>query len=296
MFDKKKVKELVLSSLVADAYSLGSHWVYDEKELENLDIDWDELNDAKAPWHKGKMAGDFTHYGDQTLWLYEFLKDKDKFDADAYVEFWADKMSSYDGYIDGSSKDTLINIKNNISASGASSTDLSIVGRIAPLLLVSNSKKEFLQNVESFVKCTHNSDKAITTAKFFATLLLEVLDGKDIKESIMALKDKFDAKTEAYVDRGVASKSDDTLQAIRDFGPSCDIDGGFVGVVHLLYRHENLKEMLIANAKAGGDSSARAMLATIIFMAQKGKNISDIPASWLKIKAYVKSLFAPVLM
>jgi len=287
MFDKKKVKELVLISLVADAYSLGSHWVYDEKELENLDIDWNELNDAKAIWHKGKKAGDFTHYGDQTLWLYEFLKDKDKFNADAYVEFWADKMKNYDGYVDAATRDSLENIKNNISPSGASSTDLSIVGRIAPLLLVSNSKKEFLQNVESFVKCTHNSDEAIKTAKFFASLLLEVLDGKDIKESILALKDKFDAKTEAYVDSGIASKSDDTIQAIREFGPSCDIDGGFEGVIHLLCKYDNLKEMLIANAKAGGDSSARAMIASIVFMAQKGQSIEQLPASWLKLNSFV---------
>jgi len=27
MFDEKKVKDLVLSSLVADAYSLGAHWI-----------------------------------------------------------------------------------------------------------------------------------------------------------------------------------------------------------------------------------------------------------------------------
>ena len=30
----KKVKDLVLSSLVADAYSLGAHWIYDEKQLQ----------------------------------------------------------------------------------------------------------------------------------------------------------------------------------------------------------------------------------------------------------------------
>ena len=287
MFDKKKIKELVLSSLVADAYSLGSHWIYDEKELENLDIDWDELNDAKALWHKGKLAGDFTHYGYQALWLYEFLEAKEKFDVDAYVEFWAEKMSSYDGYIDGSSRDTLENIKNNISPSGASSSDLSIVGRITPLLLVSNSKEEFLQNVEKFVKSTHNSVEAIATAEFFASLVLEVLDEKRIEESMLALKDKFDAKIQAYIDNGIASKASDSLQTIRDFGPACGIKGGFEGVVHLLSKYDNLKEMLIANAKAGGDSSARAMLASIIFMAQESQNIECIPASWLRLNSFV---------
>jgi len=287
MFDKKKVKELVLSSLVADAYSLGSHWTYDAKELKNLDIDWNELNDAKALWHKGKKAGDFTHYGDQTLWLYEFLKDKDKFNADEYLEFWADKMSSYAGYIDSSSRATIENMKNSISPSGAFSTDLSIVGRIAPLLLVSNSKEEFLQNIEKFVKCTHNSDEAVRASKFFASLLLEVLDAKTIEESLIALKDKFGVDIQAYIDKGIASKINDTLQTIRNFGPACDIKDGFGGVVHLLSKYDNLKEMLIANAKAGGDSSARAMLASIIFMAQESQNIECIPASWLRLNSFV---------
>lgn len=36
MFDEKKVKDLVLTSLVADAYSLGAHWIYDEQQLSDL--------------------------------------------------------------------------------------------------------------------------------------------------------------------------------------------------------------------------------------------------------------------
>ncbi len=112
MFDEKKVIELVLASLVADAYSLGgAHWVYDEKQLASLEVNWDELNDAKAIWHKDKKAGDFTHYGDQTLWLYQFVQGRDSFDAQEYVEYWQNKIEVYNGYIDGSTRNTLENIK-----------------------------------------------------------------------------------------------------------------------------------------------------------------------------------------
>lgn len=287
MFDNKKVKELVLSSLVADAYCLGSHWIYDEKQLENLEIDWNELNDAKSIWHKDKIAGEFTHYGDQALWLYEFLQDKDNFNVKEYLTFWVNKINSYNGYIDGSSRITLENINDGKIPSASSSTDLSIVGRIAPLLLVSKTKDEFLQNVENFVKCTHNSNETTSAARFFASLLLEVLDGKMIEESILGLKEKFDTKIQTYIYSGVASKTDDSFKTIRDFGPACDINGGFQGVIHLLCKYNNLKELLIANAKAGGDSSARAMIATIILVAHDSKNIAKIPSSWLNIKAKI---------
>lgn len=287
MFDEKKVKDLIISSLVADSYSLAAHWIYDEKQLMALDINWEELNDAKSIWHKEKVAGDFTHFGDQTLWLYQFLEDKKSFDPDEYMQFWKSKIDIYNGYIDGSTRETLENIKNGITPSGSLSTDLSIIGRIAPLLLVSKTKEEFLKNVQSFVTCTHNSNEVIAASRFFASLLLEVLEGKEIEEAILGLKDDFDSKIQSYIYSGIASKTDDTFDAIRGFGPACDIDGGFQGVIHLLCKYDNLKEMLINNAKAGGDSSARAMIASIIYMAQKNKNISQFPASWLNIKATI---------
>lgn len=287
MFDEKRVKELVLVSLVADAYSLGAHWVYDEKQLENLEVDWNELNDAKSLWHKGKIAGEFTHYGDQLLWLYEFLKDKNSFDVKQHTLFWKAKMDIYNGYIDNATKKSLANIENSITPSGSDSTDLSVVGRITPLLLVSKSKDEFLKNVEEFVKITHNSIEAVTASNFFAKLLWEVLSGKEIEESILGLKDEYNTKIQAYIYSGVASKTDETFDAIRGFGPACDIEGGFQGVIHLLCKYRNFKEMLVHNSKAGGDSSARAMIASAIFMAQSSSNMTMIPPSWLNIKATI---------
>ena len=287
MFDEKKIKELILVSLVADAYSLGAHWVYDEKQLAELDIDWNELNVPKAMWHKGKGTGDFTHYGDHTLWLYEFVQGKGSFDADEYLEYWKNKLESYDGYVDGSTRESLENITNGVKPSGSGSSDLSIVGRIAPLLLVSKTKEEFLQNVEDFTKCTHNSNAAVSGAKFFASLLLEVLNGNDIESSILKLKEDYDTQIQTHITNGSQSKSSDSFQTIRDFGPACGIEEGFPGVIHLLCKYDNLKELLISNAKAGGDSSARAMIASLIFTASNSSALSQIPQSWLKIRATI---------
>lgn len=287
MYDGKKVKELILVSLVADSYSLGAHWIYDDKQLASLDINWDELNDAKAVWHKDKKAGEFTHYGDQTFWLYEFLKDKDTFDVEEYISFWENKMQSYNGYIDGATRESLENIKDDKRPSGSESTDLSVVGRIAPLLLVSSSKQEFLENVETFVKVTHNSNDSLKAASFFAKVLLEVLEGNSIETSLEKVKEGFDSQIQEFVSSGISSKTSDTFTTIRNFGPACDVHEGFAGVIHLLSKYDNLKDMLICNAKAGGDTSARAMIASIIFLAQENKNATQIPANWLNIKATV---------
>ncbi|WP_122893240.1 ADP-ribosylglycohydrolase family protein [Arcobacter peruensis] len=285
MFDRKKIEELILTSLVADAYSLGAHWVYDEKQLKENNLNWEELNNPLSVWHKDKKAGEFTHYGDQTYWLYEFLKDKDTFDENEYLKYWESKIASYNGYIDGSSRETLENIKNDVVPSGSSSTDLSIVGRITPLLLVSKTKEEFISNVEKLVKLTHNSQKSINASKFFAKVLLESLEGKEIETILLELKEQSDSHIQGLISRGIASKAEDTFDTIRTFGPACDVDEGFSGIIHLLCKYSNLKDMLICNAKAGGDSSARGMIASVILMANK--SIKQIPQNWLAIKVVI---------
>ncbi len=284
MFEDK-IEDLVKSSLVIDSYCLGTHWVYDEEQLINNSIDWNSLNAPIAMWHKGKRAGDFTHYGDQTLWLYEFLKDKNSFDEKAFKDFWFEKMQTYTGYMDGASRNTIENIKNKIEPSGSTSTDLSIVGRIAPLLKVSKTKEEFFKNVEKFVSITHNSQLAKECTDFFAKLLILVLEKNDIKESILKLKDECNEHFQDMIEKALNSKDEDSFKAIRDFGPACGINDGFSGVIHLLIKYDNLKEMIISNSKAGGDTSARAMIATIIFMANH--EIGQLPKEWMNINAKI---------
>ena len=279
---EKKIKDLVLSSLVADSYCLGTHWIYDENQLINNDINWEELNAPMAIWHKGKSAGDFTHYGDQNYWLYEFLKDKNCFDEKEFLDFWFEKMKTYTGYIDGASRNTILNIENGVVPSGANSHDLSIVGRVVPLLKVSKTKEEFLQNVGKFVKLTHNSKEALQSADFFANLLLLVLENNEIEKSILELKNSYDSFFQEMIEKGINSKNSDTFETIRTFGPACDINSGFSGVIHLLCKYDNLKDMLIANSKAGGDTSARAMIASAILLANK--EINEIPKNWLNLK------------
>jgi len=281
MFTKEKIEEIITAVKVADSYSLGSHWVYDEKQLKDLPINWETLNAPQAMWHKGKKAGDFTHIGDQLQWLHEYVQDKNSFEALDYLNFWKDKMNTYEGYIDGATRNTLANIKagNNI---GSDSEDFSVIGRIAPLLMVSKNEDEFVSNVEKFVQLSHNSPKVIETAIFFARLLFRVGEGKNIELEILSLKNAFDSFIVEGVDKGTASKDTNSFETIRTFGPACGVDEGFSGIIHLLVTYpNNLKELLVQNAKAGGDTSSRAMVATMIFVANSSSDM--IPTEWFEV-------------
>ena len=256
----KQTQNSILAAFSADAYLLGSHWVYDETQLQNLPIDWEQLNAPQAMWHKGKDKGDFTHYGDQTFFLLEYMSQNRFFNKEDFYSFWQNKMSSYNGYIDGATRGALEN-------SGSSSSDLSICGRLAPLLINAENKEDFLSSVNNLVEITHNSDIAKTASEFFAQLLWESKANQDIKGTIQNLKSSYPTLL-TWIDEGVNSAQSDTFSVIRDFGPACGIDGGFAGVIHLLSLEDDFTTLMQKNAKAGGDSSARGMVVAMILGTQ----------------------------
>jgi ADP-ribosylglycohydrolase len=267
----KQISNSIMASLVADAYALGAHWVYDEEQLKNLPIDWETLNDAQSMWHKGKIKGDFTHYGDQTLFLLEYISKHKKFSKSDYYPFWREKMSNYNGYIDAATRNTLLSMESE-------STELSICGHIAPLLIDADTKELFLKRAKEFTEITHNSKLALYSTSFFAELLWDSKENQDIKKNIELLKDKY-PEFITWIDAGVKSKDADTFMTIREFGPACGIDGGFAGVIHLLSLEDDFKTVMQKNVKAGGDSSARGMVVAMILGVQE--NI-ELPEEWVR--------------
>lgn len=277
---EKKAEELLLATLASDSYCLGSHWVYTVDELKNLEIDWEVLNAPSVAWHEGKKKGDFTHYGDQIHILNEFLKSESHFDVKTYMRHWRNKMQTFKGYMDGSIKDTIVNIDNNLTVPcGSNSGDMSILGRIVPLLKVSHSNEEFIENTKLLAQATHNNDDVLEAMHFFSALLLEVLEGNTIKESIINLKEAYSSTIQNFIDQGINSKDKDTFTAISTFGSACSTEFSFPSTIHILFKYDNYKEALIQNAKAGGDSSARAMIIAYLMTAQN--SIEIVPKSWL---------------
>jgi len=275
-----KSEELLLSTLAADTYCLGSHWIYDGDVLKNLTINWEELNKPHVSWHEGKGKGDFTHYGDQITILNDFLKDKTSFCVEEYMLHWREEMKTFKGYVDGSTKETIENIdKDLLIPCGSNSADMSIIGKIIPLLKVSKSKEEFLTNTKLFAQATHNNADVLEAMDFFSNLLLEVLEGKKITQSISKLKEGYSQNIQDHIESGINSKDEDTYLAISKFGSACPTEYCFPSTIHMLFKYDNYQEALIENAKSGGDSSARAMIIAYLLTAQE--SIDIVPEQWL---------------
>jgi len=297
---KSSVYGAIYGALVADAFALGAHWIYDCDEIKEKFPKLEGFYDPETQYHGSKKAGDFTHYGDQTLWLLESISLEKEFSIASFSTRWIEYMSKYEGYIEGASKTSFENLNAGKSPleSGSSSQDLSVVGRIAPLaLLYCDEQKNFEDNAVLQTKMTHASHESIKATRFFSQLLYLILQGYQPKNSIKVMLDASEDEIEKkWIKVALASIEHDSVDAIQSCGQSCNVKGACPSALHLILKYENnYAEAMRQNVYAGGDSAARGMVVGMILGAYKG--IDSIPKAWIdklsskdRIEKYIRMI------
>ena len=280
-------ESIVWGSLIGDALALGPHWVYDPKEIAVKIRMPDQFHDPISPYHPGKKAGDFTHYGDQVMVLLRHMAGKGGFDLSGYADEWRGywEDASTISYRDGATKETLANLNQGKSPqeTGAHSHDIAGVSIIAPLFLLKwADDASLLAACREVVAFTHNEPDVLGATEFFAKVVLAAGWGEKIRDAVGSmgaqlppgnLKDWLAAGEES------AASSAGDGEALESHGLSCNVDGGFAGVVHLLMRYpKDPFTALVANVTAGGDSAARGMILGMVYGA--AGLIEDLPQEW----------------
>jgi len=292
---KDSVYGAVYGALAADAFALGAHWLYDTDEIKEKFPVYTKFYDPATQYHGQKKAGDLSHYGDQTMWLLESITLGRDFSLASFSQRWKAYMSEYKGYIDGASQTSLESLKAGRSPfeSGSSSQDLSVVGRIVPLvLLYHNDLKSLEDSALLQAKMTHNSQGVKDAVLFFSHLLYLVLEGySPIKAVEKILNETHNLTIQNWIKTALASREHDTLEAIDACGQSCNVKGACPGALHLIVKYEDdYAEAMKQNVYAGGDSCARGMVAGMILGAYNG--VDSIPVEWvsaLNVKEHIVS-------
>ena len=280
---KSSVYGAIYGALVADAFALGGHWVYETDKIKENFPQLEGFYDPLTDYHGKKKAGDFTHYGDQCMWLLESISLENDFSLASFANRWKEYISSYEGYIDGASKTSLENMNAGKSPleAGSSFQDLSVVGRMAPLALLYYDQQKALEDAAVLhSKMTHNSQRVMEVTRFFSQLLYLVLQGYTPKNSILAmLEESENEKLKQWIKAALASNEHDSSEAIKSWGQSCNVNVGCPGALHLILKYEDdYAEAMRQNVYAGGDSAARGMVVGMILGAYNG--LDKIPQSW----------------
>lgn len=301
----KPTPQILITSLAGDALCLGPHWIYDQREIAQK---LGRITGYAAPltsYHPGKQAGDFTHYGDQTLILLRSLAEHGRFDLTGFAAewraFWEDPATH--SYRDGATKATLENLRKGARPAEAASDSHDIAGaaRIAPLFLLKwESDEALLQAARVQTGFTHRDPQVIETAEFFARVTLSVQSGTEISTALRetAALTHWQAIPDGWFAAAVASMTSREPDAVaaHALGLSCHVADAFPVICHLLLRHpEDPVKALTTNAEAGGDSAARALLMGMVYGALP--NATPLPGDWitgLRARAEIQLLIARI--
>lgn len=257
------------AALVADSLCLGPHWVYDQEEIAKaFPTGIRNFETPIAEYHKGKTAGDLTHYGDQTVMLKRSIEKRGGFDAAGWREDWVEEMKAYKGYVDGASRETL----NSEGRSASASDDLGGAARIAPILDLDLSFGDAIDAVRAQTRLTHGDPAVADAAEFFTRAARAVGDGAAFEDALGAAADggiyrKLEA--EKYLEKALKLRDDPFPRVARGLGQACGVGKAFPLALYFLLRPEtDFVKTMGDNALAGGDSSARGMLIALLYAAE----------------------------
>lgn len=280
-----RTKGAVLASFAADSLALGVHWIYNTRTIEKKFGRVETLiKPGVAKFHEGKDAGDLTHYGDQMLVLLDSVAACGGFRLDDFAHRWQQLFKDYNGYLDHATKDTLSNLSGGMTPemAGSGSTDLGGASRIAPLVAVfGDDAEKLVAAARSQTELSHAHPDVVNSAEFFARAAASVLEGRSPVEVFESLAKDNVAGCKRWVEQGLDSVGEETRDVVEDFGQMCEVGAAMPSVVHLVGKYENdLKEALIENVMAGGDSAARGMLTGLLLGAHHG--VSAVPETWIR--------------
>jgi ADP-ribosylglycohydrolase len=281
-----KATGMVLASFAGDSLALGAHWIYDAGRIAG---EFGRVENFLAPkpdsYHPTKSRGQFTHYGDQAFVLLQSLAAKKGFDLADFAERWRKLFDGYPGYLDKATKGTLQNFAVGLGpeASASFSNDLAGAARIAPLVYALRDEPEALAAAARVqTAMTHGDPHTQDVAELLAGAAYRIIEGEPPTDALICMaRGRFAGTPLAdWVKEGIARQGEPSVAAVGHFGQNCYTPSAFPGVVQIVARYEtDLREALVQNVMAGGDSAARGMAIGMLLGAHLGEEF--IPADWL---------------
>lgn len=293
-----RMRGAVWGQFIGDAACLGSHWIYNLAELQRSFPEG--IRGFEAPgeghYHRGKMPGDQTHYGDAALLLLESVAGLTRFDPIDFGSRFVERLSSpqYKGYIDSASRGTLeayqVYCEEHPSQqfgfqNGADDDQLATASRLVPVVLAHFCDAHLFDVVAAATRVCQNNPRAIAYMRCHAMILRELFSGRDIHSALHRVEELVDegagfGKEILRKIRGAfqvkhLSVTDATLQ----FGQSCPLICSFPAAVHTVVKYpDRFSGAILATAAAGGDSAGRASMIGAWLGACLGQQ--GIPQAW----------------
>ena len=293
-----RLRGAIWGQFIGDAACLGSHWIYNLAELQRTFPDGIKGFETPADghYHRGKVPGDQTHYGDAALLLLESVAGLKRFDPIDFGSKFVERLSSpqYTGYIDSASRGTLEAYQVYSEEhpgrpfgfqNGADDDQLATASRLVPVVVAHFCDARRFDMVATTTRVCQNNPRAIAYMHCHALILRELFAGRDIHSALHRVEEFVDeasgfGKEILRKIRGAfQAKHLSATDATLKFGQSCPLICSFPSAVHTVVRYpDRFSRAVLATASAGGDSAGRASMIGAWLGAYLGQQ--GIPLAW----------------
>jgi len=292
---------VVLGALVADAATMGLHWLYEPERIAAiadktdpvfLAADRQHFEGAKGYFaHEGKHGGEPSQYGAVlALAMDSLVASEGKTDiADYQQRFLAlfGPGGDWKGYIDRPTRGTLANLGNAVGdetphVTGIDDDQMPSLSPVPAVVAAGPNHADLEQRVTGMVRVTNDNSLASEAALITARLIQAMLHGEALHDALTNEADRAGDVLQPLLKEALDKSDQPSVDVAGHFGRACHVHQGMPVVFHILSKAETYEDGVRENILAGGDSCGRSMaLGAILSACQGFGGERGIPLPWI---------------
>ncbi|MEW5299582.1 MAG: hypothetical protein WDW38_004377 [Sanguina aurantia] len=288
--EAQRAKAAVLGGLVADAASLGLHWVYDQDALLALVKGREgspEFLEPQANKYYTHAPGTFSPYGSELFALLKAMAqdgavDGPKLSQQLATAYTAEASNSR--YLNHSSKTLVAGVSKGDSfpnSGDPADAQANAFVKAPAVVALYHGRPELASKLEEAVRVQQNNTPAVQAGVAGGLILEKVVQGHSIADALAwALKEGVITDSVKQSLQAMLVEQDRPMSVTaKKLGLSCGLPHSLqVAVLAGLKFQSSYEEGVRATIIAGGDNASRNCLVGALLAAQNG--LESIPASW----------------
>ena len=259
-------------ALVADAASMGMHWIYDQEHIKKVEETGDVLfrqpdsntyEGVKSYFaHAPKRVGEFSQYGASAQVVANVIKQNGNYDVSVHQALFFTTFGpcgSYHGFADRPTKALVARmiIDGDELPDASGSDDDQMPALVSVPALFGNS--ESVEALVSAVSVTNVHKDAISGARVLNDSLRRIFDGETLSDALRNSANSAETELAALLNESLQHAEYKPLEIAQHFGMACHMKQGLPVVWHLLSHAKDYESVVRDNIRCGGDSCGRSM-------------------------------------
>jgi ADP-ribosylglycohydrolase len=292
-----KTSAMLLGALVADAASLGLHWLYDPDRIARIADDHgtaaflpvkpEFFDGAKGYFaHAARHAGMLTQYGEALYLSMRCMADEGgafepAHQRAAFAAYFG-AGGAYNGYIDRPTRGALDRIAADQVPSGIDDDQNPALTRLPAIVAAYHAAPDLDDTALAAMQITNVNDVAAGYTAVFAELLRLVLNGTPVAEALVAAADGATGAIAAALRDALTTSEADTTAYAGHVGRACHLPTSGPVMFHILRHSTSYADAVERNILAGGDSAGRSLMIGATLGASHGiATPNGIPLDWI---------------